>query len=334
MKNLIFLFFGLCLIFPPKCIASAPTGKTIVVAANGSGDYKTVQEAINAVPDNSTARTTIKIKSGVYKEKVIVPSSKLNVTIIGDIPENTIITYDDYNPRVIGTDTINTWTSFTFAVDAEGFIAENITFENSAGRVGQAVAVRIMADMVIFKNCRFLGNQDTLFAHGVGRIYFTDCYIEGTTDFIFGSAVALFDNCEIRSKMNSYITAASTPMGDTYGFVFKNCKLTADSSATKVYLGRPWRAYAKTVFINCFLGAHIRPEGWDNWRSAEKEKTAFYAEYNSTGPGANISARVPWSKQLTAEDAETYTAKNIFARNSVPIPVVGAWDPFVELKKL
>ena len=245
------------------------------------------------------------------------------------------------SPTPSGGDAVNTlphrlqrsfWSSYTFAVDAEGFIGENITFENGSGRVGQAVAVRVMSDRVVFKNCRFLGNQDTLFAHGVGRMYFKDCYIEGTTDYIFGSAVALFENCHLHSKINSYVTAASTPMGNKYGYVFKNCTLTADTSAHKVFLGRPWRPYAKTVYINCNMGDFIRPEGWNNWGSTEKEKTAYYAEYKSTGAGATPEARTKWSKQLSDEEAAEYSIEKIFARTSVPIPVVGlgAWIPGVK----
>jgi pectinesterase len=299
----------------------------MVVSPNEKGKYKTLQAAINAVPDCKTERTVIFVKKGVYHEKVVVPSSKTNLTIVGEDKMNTVIVFDDYNPKVKGTDTVTTWSSYTFSVEAEGFIAENLTFENSAGRVGQAVAVRINADKVIFKNCRFVGNQDTLFTHGVGRIFFTGCYIEGTTDFIFGSAVALFENCHIHSKANSYVTAASTPMGNVYGYVFKKCSLTADSGINKVYLGRPWRAFAKTVFMNCNLGKHIRPEGWHNWNSTDKEKTVFYAEYNNTGEGAGITNRVSWSKQLTDADTVNYTMQKIFTRNSVPIPVVGSWDP-------
>jgi pectinesterase len=301
----------------------------ITVAQDGSGRYTTIQAAVNAIPDNKSARTVIFVKKGIYKGKVIIPSSKINITLIGEDAEKTIITYDDYNPRLVGNDTITTWTSYTIAVDAEGFVAENITFENSAGRVGQAVAVRIMADMVAFRNCRFLGNQDTLFAHGIGRIYFSNCYIEGTTDFIFGSAVALFEGCEIHSKVNSYITAASTPNGNAYGYVFKNCKFTADTAAKLVYLGRPWRAFAKTVFMNCYLGAHIRPEGWNNWQKPEREKTTYYAEYKNSGPGADTANRVKWSRQLSDAEAANYTMENIFARNSVPIPVPGlkSWEP-------
>lgn len=329
MKTLKGFWVLLLIIAIPTIVSAQKSNRkyNIVVAADGTGTFKTVQQAINAVPDNQIERTVIFIKKGIYKEKVSVSSTKINLTLIGEDLEKTVITFDDYNPRVYGKDTITTWSSCSFAVDAEGFVAENITFENSAGRVGQAVAVRVVADKVIFRNCRFLGNQDTLFAHGIGRVYFTNCYIEGTTDFIFGSAIALFENCKIHSKVNSYITAASTPQGNQYGYVFKNCVLTADTAATKVFLGRPWRAFAKTVFINCVLGKHIRPEGWDNWRSTEKEKTVYYAEYKNSGPGADISSRVVWSKQLTDAEALLYTPELIFARSSVPIPVVGPWVP-------
>jgi pectinesterase len=306
---------------------ASATEYDIVVAQDGNGNFKTVQGAINSVPDNLSTRTTIFVKKGIYKEKVILPSSKINVSLIGEDATQTIITFDDYKPKVKGKDTINTFASFTFSVEAEGFIAENITFENSAGRVGQAVALRVMSDKVIFRNCRILGNQDTLLAHGIGRMYFSNCYIEGTTDFIFGSAIALFEYCHIHSKRDSYITAASTPMGNMYGYIFKNCTLTADTGLRKVYLGRPWRAYAKTIFINCTLGSHICSEGWDNWRNPDNEKTAFYAEYQSKGPGANPAGRVPWSKQLTDSEVEVYTPERIFAKNAVPIPVVGTWNP-------
>lgn len=318
------LFVIILLICFPEYLFSQ---SKIVVAKDGSGDFTTIQEAVQSVPDNHSGQTLIFIKNGLYQEKIIIPSSKINVVLIGESSNNTIISYNDFNPKVKGKDTINTWNSFTFSVEAEGFIARNITFENTAGRVGQAVAVKIIADQVIFVNCRFLGNQDTLFAHGIGRMLFNNCYIEGTTDFIFGSAVALFENCTIHSKSNSFITAASTPMGNSYGFVFKNCTLTADSGVNKVYLGRPWRSYAKTVFLDCYLESHILPEGWNNWSNPERERTSYYGEFNSTGPGGSAQGRVEWSKQLSAEEAENYTREKIFARNSVPIPVVAAWVP-------
>ena len=324
---------GIVLVYCLLLFASAVFGQTksqkydMIVAADGSGKFKTIQEAINASPDNHTGRTVIFVKKGVYKEKVVVPSTKKNLTFIGEDLMKTVITYDDYNPRVVGKDTINTNTSFSFAIQADGFVAENITFENSAGRVGQAVAVRITSDKVIFLNCRFIGNQDTLLANGTGRIYFSNCYIEGTTDFIFGSAIALFEDCRILSKKNSFVTAASTTQGNKYGYVFKNCTLTADSTATMVFLGRPWRPYAKVVYIDCWLGKHIRAEGWDNWRNAANEKTAYYAEYKSKGPGANPTGRVAWSHQLTDEEAKIYTKEMIFGKTAGSVPYTDNWLP-------
>ncbi|MFC6998918.1 pectinesterase family protein [Rufibacter roseus] len=292
-----------------------------VVAQDGSGQFKTVQEAINAVPDFRKNTTTIYIKNGVYKEKLVLPTSKTMVTFIGEDVAKTILTHDDYAAKKnrFGEE-MGTTGSTSFYIFGDDFTAENITFENSAGPVGQAVAVRIDGDKVAFKNCRFLGNQDTLYPHGEkSRQYYKNCYIEGTTDFIFGWSTAVFEGCEIFSKKGgSYVTAASTLEGAPYGFVFLNCRLTGDAPADSYYLGRPWRPYAKTVFINSYLGQHIKPEGWHNWNKPDAEKTAFYAEYNSTGPGAAPAKRVKWAKQLTAEEAKTYSLKNIF----------GDWVPF------
>jgi pectinesterase len=213
---------------------------------------------------------------------------------------------------------MSTYTSFTMLVQGDDFYAENLTIANTAGRVGQAVALHVEADRCVFKNCRFLGNQDTMYlAKGNSRQYYENCYVEGTTDFIFGEATVVFQRCTIKSLVNSYITAAATTPVQPYGFVFLNCKLIADSAADKVYLGRPWRPYAKTVFINTQIDKHILPEGWHAWPGdamfPAKEKTAFYAEYNSTGPGANAKARVPWAKKLNAGEAKKYTLKNILS---------------------
>jgi pectinesterase len=199
-------------------------------------------------------------------------------------------------------------------VQANDFMAENVTFENAAGyTAGQAVALHVEADRAAFRHCRLLGNQDVLFlALGGTRQYFRDCYIEGTTDFIFGASTAVFDHCVIRSKKNSFVTAASTPAGQAYGFVFLRCALTADTTlAKKVYLGRPWRPHARVVYVRCQLGRHIAPAGWDNWKNPANEKTAYYAEYRSAGPGANPAARVPWARQLTAQEAKRYTLQEI-----------------------
>ncbi len=297
--------------------ASMAPAQDFTVASDGSGDFYAVQEAIDAVPDFRKQRTTIFIKNGTYKEKLVLPASKNNVTFIGEDKHKTIITNDDYASKLnqFGEE-MGTTGSSGFFVFGDDFTARNITFENSAGLVGQAVAVRIDGDRVVFENCRFLGNQDTLYPHGENsRQYYKNCYIEGTVDFIFGWSTAVFDECEIFCKDHGYVTAASTKEDNEYGFVFINCRITGDAPENSFYLGRPWRPYAQTVFVNCFLDKHIKPEGWHNWGSKDKEKTAFYAEFNSYGPGANTGERVPWSHQLTDEEAEKYTPQNILSRD-------------------
>jgi len=284
-----------------------------VVAKDGTGDFLRVQEAIDAVPDFRRSGTKIFIKSGVYWEKLVLPASKTNVTFVGEDKENTVLTYDDFASKhnKFGEE-MGTTGSSSFFIFADNFTAKNITFENSAGTVGQAVAVRVDGDRTIFEHCKLLGNQDTLYLHGKNsRQYFKDCYIEGTVDFIFGWSTTVFENCEIFSKNKGYITAASTEKDAEYGFVFLNCKILGDGGENTFYLGRPWRDYAETVFVNCYLDKHIKPEGWHNWNKENAEKTAFYAEYNSTGPGANISKRVNWSKKLSKAEAQKYDANTV-----------------------
>ncbi|UZR97789.1 pectinesterase family protein [Chondrinema litorale] len=310
MKNMKWISILLLLVSYQLC---AEDKFKMVVAQDGSGDFETIQEAINASKAFPPQRVVIFIKNGVYKEKVKVHSWNNKLSLIGESVENTIITYDDYFDKIdLGRN--STFYSQTLMVQGDDFIGENFTVKNTAGRVGQAVTVAVEADRCVFKNCKFMGDQDTLYAAGQNdRQYYLNCYIEGTTDFIFGAATAVFDSCTINSKSNSFITAASTPKGKPYGYVFRNCKITADEGVDEVYLGRPWRDYAKTVFINCELGAHILPVGWDNWSSPEKEKTTFYAEYGNTGKGAAASKRVGWSHQLSAKEAKKYTLENIFA---------------------
>lgn len=287
-----------------------------IVAQDGSGNFRTVQEAINAVPDFRKARTVIFIKKGVYKEKLILPSTKTMVSFIGEDKMETILTYDDYAARknTFGEE-MGTSASASFFIFGDDFSAENLTFENSAGPVGQAVAVRVDGDRVMFRNCRFLGFQDTLYAHGENsRQYYKDCYIEGTVDFIFGWSTAVFENCEIFCKGNSgYVTAASTNPEKRFGLVFLNCTITGDAPEHSFYLGRPWRQYAQTVFINCYLDKQIKPEGWHNWNKKYAERTAYYAEYKNTGPGATEpKKRVPWSYQLIYDESKEYSPDNIF----------------------
>src|SRR5688500_18310196 len=279
------------------------------VAKDGTGDYKFIQEAIDAMRAYPLAPITLYIKNGVYNEKIELPAYNTDVHFIGESVDKTIITFNDYSGR----GKTNTFTSYTAKISGNRFVAENITFTNSAGPVGQALALYVDADKALFKNCRFLGNQDTIFAAGENaRQLFTDCYIEGTTDFIFGPSTAVFQNCNIRCKANSYITAANTPQGKKFGFVFLDCKITADSSVTKLHLGRPWRAWARTAFIRCQLPKQIVPEGWDNWSNSENEKTAYYVEYKNSGDGAGTLKRVRWSNQLTDKEAREYTLENIF----------------------
>lgn len=292
----------------------------IVVGKGRRSDYQTVQEAIDAIPDFRKAVTTVFIQAGTYKEKLILPVSKTNVKFIGEDAATTILTFDNYADRLnVFGEKMGTSGSASFYVFADGFTAENITFENSAGPVGQAVAVRVDGDRVIFRKCRFLGFQDTLYTHGKdSRQYYDQCYIEGTTDFIFGASQAIFNQCTIFSKNGGhYVTAANTDIDQAYGYVFLNCKLESDAPRHDVYLGRPWRDDARTVFINCELGEHIKPEGWHNWGKRYAEKRSFYAEYQSTGPGANPEGRVSWSRQLTDAQASKYTLDAVF----------GSWDP-------
>lgn len=291
-----------------------------VVAKDGSGDFFTVQEAVNAVPDfRKEGRTTILVRPGVYKEKLIVPECKINVSLIGQ--DGAVISGDDYASKKnrFG-ENMSTSGSSSCYIYAPDFYAENITFENTAGRVGQAVACFVSADRAVFRHCRFLGNQDTLYTYGRHcRQYYDECYIEGTVDFIFGWSTAVFNRCTIRSVGNGYVTAPSTDEGEAYGYVFFDCNLTASEGVDKVYLSRPWRPYGQAVFIRCQLGKHIVPEGWHNWGKKEAEKTVYYAEYESTGEGACPEQRASFSRQL--ENTDDFTLEKILGGDD-------GWNPF------
>jgi pectinesterase len=322
MKNLFILFIAV-VSFGKVMAQTAVLPKNLTVAQDGSGDYKTIQEAVNSVRDLGQQQVTIRIKKGVYHEKLVIPSWKTKISLVGESADNTIITNNDYSGKAVpggkdafGKDKMTTYTSYTVLVQGSDFRAENLTIENNAGRVGQAVALHAEGDRCVIINCRLLGNQDTLYvANATSRQFYQNCYIEGTTDFIFGEATVVFEGCTIKNLTNSYITAAATTPRQPYGFVLLNCKLIADTAAKKVFLGRPWRPYAKTVFINTQMGAHIVPQGWNPWKGdamfPEKEKTAYYAEYKNTGEGAATDKRVAWSIQLTAKEASRYTIKNI-----------------------
>jgi pectinesterase len=284
----------------------------MTVALDGSGDFTSIQEAIDATKCYPYERITIHVKDGVYREKVEVYAWNTLVSLVGESRDGTVITFDDYFDKV-DKGRNSTFHTYTLRVRGNDFHAENLTIINSSGPVGQAVALHVEADRAAFVNVAIKGFQDTLYVAGEGfRSYFRDCYVEGTTDFIFGGGTALFENCEIRSLGNSYITAASTPKNQEFGLVFRNCRLTAGPDVDRVYLGRPWREYARTVFLDCAMGDHITAEGWHNWDRAANEATAFYAEYRSIGPGSNPTGRVAWSKQLSGQSAEGYSMDNLF----------------------
>ncbi len=302
-------------------VKDAPAKKNdnvvLTVAQDGSGDFTKIQDAIYASPAFPYEKVVINIKNGIYNEKVRIPEWNTHLTLIGESKENTIITFDD-NFKKINLGRNSTFYTYTVLVEGDDFSASNLTIKNASGDHGQGIALSVVANRVKISNCAILGNQDTLYLSGnLVKQYFKDCYIEGTTDFIFGGATALFENCTINSIKSSYISAASTPENTPFGFVFKACTLTANPDATAVYLGRPWRIYAKTVYLNCTMGKQIRPEGWENWSKADAEKNTFYGEYNCKGEGAQTAKRVLWSHQLTKKEAEKYTTENIL-KDSIP----------------
>jgi pectinesterase len=287
----------------------------VIVAKDGSGSYTTVQAALDAIPSGNRKPITILIKSGTYKERLILDTRKDFVTLVGEDKSSTILTFNNHaGLKLANGDTINTWSSASFFIYGSDFKAENLTFENNAGfTAGQATAVYAFGDRLSFVNCRFVGFQDVLFCSGpASRQYYKDCYIEGTTDFIFGPATAIFQNCHIHSKKKSHVTAASTPREVKYGFVFFDCKLTADDGLKDISLGRPWTPFASVTYINCELGAHISNAGWDNWKNPANEQSARYAEYKSKGPGSKPDGRVKWIRQLTDDEVKKYTLETIF----------------------
>ena len=300
---------------------------TIVVARDGSGEFRTIDEAIEVCRAFMDYHKVIYIKKGTYKEKLIIPSWLQNIELCGESKEETIITYDDHaNVKVIlGTaapreQPMGTFRTYTLKVEGNDITLKNLTIENNSARKGQAVSLHTEGDRIRVINCRILGHQDTIYTGVPGtRIYFNGCYICGTTDFIFGPSTAWFEDCTIESLVNSYVTAASTPKDQPYGYVFNNCRLIAAEGVDKVYLGRPWRDYGYTLFMNCDLGRHIRPEGWHHWEK-QRELTARYLEYNNRGEGANTKERVGWSRQLTKKEAAKITPEAVFTMGSTWVP--------------
>jgi pectinesterase len=318
--------------------------RSLTVASDGSADYARIQDAVDSIPAGSTEETRIHIRNGVYKEKLVI--DKPFVRLIGEDRKRTIITYDDYALKAWPDGELyHTFHSYTLFIGADDCSAESLTIKNTAGpgeSVGQALAAYVDADRVMIRDCRLLGYQDTLFTGPLPpaprergsfggpsdrlprrpvRQYYERCWIEGDVDFIFGSATAVFDRCEIRSRRRGWITAASTPKDAQYGYVFVDCRLSGDAPSQSVYLGRPWRNDAKTAYLNCWMGPHIAPEGWSIWNEAESVQAVDYAEYGSHGPGAaGKDRRAGWSRQLTSEQAEAYGIRQVLAGTD-------GWEP-------
>lgn len=311
--------------------ANAEIDYDMTVAKDGSGDHSTVQAAFNAVPKNRSERTVIYIKNGTYKEVLTLEPDKKNVTIIGESRDDVTLTYDNYSSKINPKtgDGYGTSGSSSQFINGDGFCALNITFENSAGPVGQAVATRITGDRAIFYNCDFLGRQDTWYAKRC-RVFVRKCYIEGTTDFMFGEGTVWFDSCDIHSYGGTALTAASTEQFVPYGFVYRYCDITGESGVSTA-LGRPWRPYSSVSFQYCEMSSCIKPSGWDNWGDAANERTARYSEYNNTGSGANTGSRVRWARQLSDSEAEEYTLLNVLKTTYSDPPVVDNWDPMETL---
>ncbi len=292
----------------------------LFVAADGSAKFKSVQDAIMAVPSGSRENpVVIHIAPGVYKELIYIQREKRFFKLVGENATNTILSFNLYgNMTNAWGKPIGTFKTPSTTIDADDFTAENLTFENSAGPVGQALAIRVDGDRATFRNCRFLGWQDTILLNR-GRQYFENCYICGHVDFIFGAATAWFEQCEIHALRGGYLTAASTPVDVSFGFVFSHCKITGEPGA-KTLLGRPWRIYASTIYLNCEMSDAVQPKGWFDWGKPEAHTTARYAEFNSTGAGASPTNRPDWTKQLKKSEAEKITVEKVLG---------GAdnWDP-------
>ena len=324
MKRLLTIIVALSALLTAQAQKNYDNPDTLVVSRDGTGEFRNVGEAIEVCRAFMEYHKVIYVKKGTYKEKLVIPQWLTNIEICGEDRDQTIITWDDHanimadispltshlSPQKIGT-----FRTFTLKIQGSRITLKNITIENNAARLGQAVALHTEGDRLTFINCRFLGHQDTIYTgNAQTRLLFKNCYIEGTTDFIFGPSTAWFEGCQIFCKADSYITAASTPKESPYGYIFNNCTISCDTNVGKVYLGRPWRDYGYTLFMNCDLPRQIRSEGWHQWRP-EAVKTARYMEYNNRGEGAATEGRVAWSRQLTKKEAQQITMERVFSIN-------------------
>jgi pectinesterase len=313
----------LCLLAAAFFATSEPLAAqtNLVVSPDGSGQFKTVQDAIMAVPSGSSNNpVVIHIRPGIYKELIYIQREKRFFKLVGEDATNTVLSFNLYAGMTNAEGSpIGTFKTPSTTIDADDFAAENLTFENSAGPVGQALAIRVDGDRAVFRNCRFLGWQDTILLNR-GRQYFENCCIAGHVDFIFGAATAWFEKCRINCLRDGYVTAASTPVDQPFGFVFSNCKITGDKPGVKTYLGRPWRIYASVIYLNTEMSEVVRPEGWNDWKKPETHQTARYAEFNSTGAGASPTNRPGWTKQLTTTEAQKITAEKVLGGSD-------GWNP-------
>lgn len=301
-------------------MAGNPPVSITVDAGGGQAAHRTVQSAIDqAVAHAQPAR--IHIHAGTYREVVDIPVGAPAIELVGDDAATTTIVFDNFASRqnpATGKE-FGTFGSATVAVRSDDFRAQRLTFANDAGPVGQAVALMITGTRAALRDVRLLGHQDTLYLQGQDTLaWFDHCHIEGTVDFIFGAGSALFERCRIHSLGDGYITAAATPQGRAFGYVFQACELTATAGVEHVHLGRPWRPYAKVAFIDSRLGPHILAAGWHDWDKPDNQTTADYAEYGNRGPGADRAGRVTWSRSLAPAEAARHTRQAI----------LGHWRPF------
>ena len=327
MKHLVWGI--LCSLFAVRALAGEPV---YTVDCNGGGDFLSVQACFDALPSKPDGWRTVRILPGTYREKVTLDVYKDRVRIVGvGGAEKVRIVWDDHAGKVVDGHEMTTYDTWTMSLQADDVVLEGLTVENDAGRVGQAVALETRGDRIRIDRCRLVGDQDTFFTKGyVSRVYVTDSWIEGTTDFIFGPSIVLFDRCRIHAKADSFLTAASTTERNLYGYVFRDCRVTVADGVTRLYLGRPWKSTARTVWIRCELPAAVRPEGWRDWHDAARKGDVYYAEYGCTGPGADRSGRVAWSRALTGGEAAVYTPERIFARKTGSEAFRDDWRPVVE----
>lgn len=321
----------------------------IHIAPDNTGDFVSIADALSSIPHGYTGESLLHIHRGVYRERVTITHP--NITLVGDSCQDTVLTYDlSANMTMKDNTRRGTFRTYSCFIDTHDVTFKNLSVANTAGPgpvCGQAIALYGDGDRLMFDNCRFLGGQDTLFTGPLppkelepggfvgpkqfsprvnGRHYYRNCYLEGDIDFVFGSATAYFENCEFFSKdigksVNSYVTAASTPQGQTYGYVMEGCRFTGSCPPRSAYLGRPWREYAQTVLINCYMDQHIFPEGWHDWGKTMARDTCFFAEYNSFGPGGDMTFRPAWVHRLTWEELPFYSRQRVLAGDD-------GWQPW------